>query len=114
MIYSNYNLITMQESEDRLMTILNTEEKAIDYAQTQINDNSLMAAKSILDQTLKKLESNMFATSDQGVLAQRTRLIQRINNLFEEIAKIRKSKSKKKLEDNHNDVLNPQDILVRH
>lgn len=45
----------MQESEDRLKTILNTEEKAIDYAQTQINDNSLMTAKSILDQTLKKL-----------------------------------------------------------
>lgn len=71
----------MQE-DDRLMTILNTEEKAIDYAQTQINDNSLMAAKAILDQTLKKLESNIFATNDETVITQRTRLIERINTLF--------------------------------
>ncbi len=65
------------------MTFLNTEEKAVDYAQTQIKDNSLMAAKSILDQTLKKLSSNAFTTNDENVNGQRIKLIERINTLFE-------------------------------
>lgn len=48
----------MEDSEEksRLETTLKTEEKTVDYAKTQIDEGELMTAKSILDQSLKKLE----------------------------------------------------------
>lgn len=73
-----------------------------------------MSAKSILDQTLKKLESNVFATNDESIIGQRKKLIERINQLMESIAVIRKSKSKKIIEENQKDEENPQKILTKH
>jgi hypothetical protein len=52
---------------ERLRTILNTEAKTIDYAESQIAESNLLAGKAILDQTLKKLESLALASSDPAV-----------------------------------------------
>lgn len=73
-----------------------------------------MAAKSILDQTLKKLSSNAFATNDEKFNGQRIKLIERINSLFEEIAIIRKSKPKKKIESVVNDEESRHIVHPRH
>jgi hypothetical protein len=72
-----------------------------------------MAAKSILDQTLKKLQLNVFVTNDENVNDRRRKLIEKINNLFEKIAVIRKSKSKKKSETNLKDEEYSKNILEK-
>ena len=93
-----YYLYSMEQSDpegNRLETTLKTQEKTILYAKMQIDDGELMTAKSILDQSHKKLQHLKVVESMEELQKRRVQLLELIELYYNQIRTIRSSKAKK-------------------
>lgn len=59
----------MNNSENHLEIILKTHEKTINYAFTLVSEGELLSGKSILDQTLKKLNWMEIDQNNRNLIA---------------------------------------------
>jgi len=89
-------VMSADSAQLKLQNVLTTEEKTIKYAEGQIEDGELMAAKSILDQSWKKLTELPIAESQLELLDYRVLLLMRVKSLQERVLLIRRNRMVKK------------------
>ena len=80
----------------KIETLLNIEEKALFYMESQINDGQFISVKSMLEQTVKKLQSIKGRLSDESETSKYVEIMSKITQLNDLMKNIREERIAKR------------------